>query len=275
LSDLPKLKSFSKRRKSLLWSVQSGDNHPSFIFGTMHVRSTVAHQFLQGILPYIQDADVLAAEMNLDKFDQLKMLKGTALPEGTSLQSLLGDKKFSKTRKSLMRSFDIDLMAFQFRHPFLVSASISESLLVLDQLESLDQEIWNQAQANQKICVGLESFDDQMKIMQEISLEKSARQIYEIGRNPKRFRRNLLAMINYYTDQDVDSLYKSSRKQLQGLRKKLLFERNEQMTKHFISLVTKNTVFAAVGAAHLAGEKGMLRLLKKQGFRLRPIRLKQ
>lgn len=239
----------------------------------MHVRSTVAHQFLQGILPFIRDTEVLAAEMNLDEFDQAKMFKGTGLPEGTSLELLLGERKFSKTRKSLMRSFGIDLMAFQFRHPFLVSASISESLLVLDQLESLDQEIWNQARASQKICVGLESFDDQMKIMQEISLEKSARQVYEIGRNPGRFRRNLLKMIHYYANQDIDNLYKSSRKQLQGLRKKLLFQRNEKMTDDFMSFLTENTVFAAVGAAHLAGEKGMLRLLKRKGFKLQPIPL--
>ncbi|MBK8503963.1 MAG: TraB/GumN family protein [Saprospiraceae bacterium] len=255
--------------------MHSGDSPPSFIFGTMHVRSTVAHQFLDGILPFIRKTDVLAAEMNLNEFDQVRMLKGTRLPEGTSLELLMGEKKFSKTRRSLKRSFGIDLMAFQFRHPFLVSASISESLLVLDQLESLDQEIWNQALASQKICVGLESFDDQLNIMQEISLEKSARQIYEIGRNPGRFRRNLLKMINYYSNQDVDNLYKSSRKQLQGLRKKLLFQRNEKMTDHFISLLTENTVFAAVGAAHLAGEKGMLRLVKKKGFKLKPIPLMQ
>jgi uncharacterized protein YbaP (TraB family) len=166
-------------------------------------------------------------------------------------------------------------MAFLFRHPFLVSASISESMLVLDQLESLDQEIWNQALASHKICIGLESFDDQLKIMQEISLEKSTRQIYEIGRNPGRFRRNLLRMIQYYTNQDIDHLYKASRKQLQGLRKKLLFQRNEKMANHFISLLSENTVFAAVGAAHLGGEKGMLRLVKKHGFKLKPILLMQ
>jgi hypothetical protein len=103
----------------------------------------------------------------------------------------------------------------------------------------------------------------------------SARQIYEIGRNPGRFRRNLLRMIQYYTNQDIDHLYKASRKQLQGLRKKLLFQRNEKMANHFISLLSENTVFAAVGAAHLGGEKGMLRLVKKHGFKLKPILLMQ
>ncbi len=240
----------------------------------MHVRSSLAHQFIDQIMPFLKGSEVLAAEMDLHQFDQEIMIRGTTLPKGKNLESFFTGHQFEKVSKSILKSFGIDLKMFQTRHPFLVIAAISESLLINDHLESLDQEIWNRAQSMDKICVGLESFDDQMTIMQEISIEDSVRQIRDIGRNPAKFRRNLHKMITFYVDQDVVNLYKSSRKQLQGLRKKLLFGRNMNMASKLADLMQTSTVFAAVGAAHLAGEKGMLRLLTKKGFSVKPINIR-
>jgi uncharacterized protein YbaP (TraB family) len=36
-------------------------------------------------------------------------------------------------------------------------------------------------------------------------------------------------------------------------------------------MVREQSLFAAIGAGHLAGEKGVLRLLKKQGLKLKAI----
>lgn len=239
----------------------------------MHVRSSVAHQFVDRILPYLERCDLLAAEMGLDEYEPEAMIRGSTLPEGVTLDLILGEKSYQKIRKSLLRSFGVDLALFRTRHPFLVSASISESLLVNDQLESLDQEIWNRARSLKKTCVGLESFARQMEIMQEISVEEAVRQLRQIGRNPKSFRRNLRKMINFYVDQDVRNLYKSSRKQLEGLRKKMLFDRNRDMSGRLVNLMKENTVFAAVGAAHLDGAKGMLRFIKNEGFKVKPVKI--
>ena len=43
------------------------------------------------------------------------------------------------------------------------------------------------------------------------------------------------------------------------------------MTKRFAKIARSQTLFCAVGAGHLAGQKGMLRLLKKKGFNVRPV----
>lgn len=259
--------------KSLLWSLESPSGDVSLLFGTMHVRSSVAHQFIDQVVPWLASCNLLAAEMSLDEFDQTSMIRGSSLPDDGSLEQVLGLKGYRKVRSSLMKSFAIDLDHFKHRHPFLVSAAISESLLVNDQLESLDQEIWNRAMRLNKTCLGLESFAKQMEIMQSIPLDDAIRQLRSIARNPPRFRRNLHKMIKLYVDQDVNGLYRSSRKQLEGLRRKLLFDRNRDMANRLVDLMQGNTVFAAVGAAHLGGEKGMLRLIKKQGYRVKPIKI--
>jgi uncharacterized protein YbaP (TraB family) len=49
---------------------------------------------------------------------------------------------------------------------------------------------------------------------------------------------------------------------------KLLDERNVLMAKRAIKLAEKQSVFVAVGAAHLAGETGLIKAFKKAGYQL-------
>jgi uncharacterized protein YbaP (TraB family) len=265
----------SQKSSSLLWTIKNNFGHESYLFGTMHVRSQVAHQFLSPLEQYVSKADVYAAEMNLAEFDPQVMQDYTILPEQHNICTLVKPKKWRKLRKSVLKSFEIDLDMYSRRHPFLISTIIAESLLTNDEQESLDQAMWAMAERHSVPCTGLESFQDQMQIMKQISVDESVKQILDIGRHPQRFRRNMSKMIDHYVAQDITKLYKASRLQLQGLRKKLLFDRNIRMAERMRNLMAgQTTVFAAVGAAHLAGKKGMLPLLKKMGCKIYPIKIK-
>jgi uncharacterized protein YbaP (TraB family) len=259
---------------SLLWAITDNRGNQSYLFGTMHVRSQVAHRFMVHLDYYISKAEVYAAEMNLAEFDPQVMQETTILSKQYNICTLVRPKKWKKLRQSILKSFDIDLDMYSRRHPFLISTVIAESLLSNDEQDSLDQAMWDLAKSYDKICTGLESFRDQMLIIKQVSVSESVKQILDIGRNPGRFRRNMNKMIDYYVDQDITKLYKASRKQLQGLRKLMLFDRNARMAKRMAELMAdQTTVFAAVGAAHLAGRKGMLSLLKSMGYKTNPIKL--
>ena len=55
------------------------------------------------------------------------------------------------------------------------------------------------------------------------------------------------------------------------LRKLMIYDRNEFMTNNLVALTEEGATFCAVGAAHLPGGKGMLRMLKRSGFKVKPI----
>jgi uncharacterized protein YbaP (TraB family) len=58
-------------------------------------------------------------------------------------------------------------------------------------------------------------------------------------------------------------------------REHMLYKRNENMVRVMDSLMQHKTVFAGVGAAHLAGEKGMLKMLENEGYTVKPLTSKQ
>ena len=47
--------------------------------------------------------------------------------------------------------------------------------------------------------------------------------------------------------------------------------RNIRMADSLLGQLEHNTVFAAVGALHLPGEKGLIKLLRRQGYEVNPM----
>jgi hypothetical protein len=52
---------------------------------------------------------------------------------------------------------------------------------------------------------------------------------------------------------------------------KFLFKRNEIQANSIDTILNKRSLFVGVGAAHLPGERGVIQLLRKKGYTLRPI----
>jgi uncharacterized protein YbaP (TraB family) len=81
-------------------------------------------------------------------------------------------------------------------------------------------------------------------------------------------------MINDYRNEDVNSLYAmtTAKDAMSEYTKKILLDnRNENWVKIMPGMMQKEGVFFAVGAAHLAGELGLINLLKKAGYTVKPI----
>jgi uncharacterized protein len=55
------------------------------------------------------------------------------------------------------------------------------------------------------------------------------------------------------------------------MRKSLLYDRNAVMAQRAIPIAAEKPIFIAVGASHLAGDKGLLAAFKKVGFKLSPL----
>ncbi|HMP32610.1 MAG TPA: TraB/GumN family protein [Saprospiraceae bacterium] len=67
-------------------------------------------------------------------------------------------------------------------------------------------------------------------------------------------------------------MYKKSKKNLGGIRKLMLYDRNYAMADKVITILqhdSENSHFFCFGAAHLEGGKGVLSYLKKEGYKVK------
>ena len=81
-------------------------------------------------------------------------------------------------------------------------------------------------------------------------------------------------MIAVYKSQDIEKLYNLSvddESSVSAYMDLLLFKRNRNWVAQFPSIAKTGSTLFAVGAGHLGGEKGVLELLKKEGYTVRPL----
>lgn len=263
-----------KKKKSLLWQIEHPAlAGPSFLFGTMHVRDEQAFGFLEKISGRLEQCAALATEYNLSTDSQPNLASSMLLPEGTYLNDLFSPKQYHKLRRILLKAFGVDLRFFSRFVPLLIINIVSEQLLQQDRPRALDLELWHMAGNQGKLRLGIETLEEQLAVLRQIPLDHQVQLLRSLARNVSRFRHATLRSTSLYQSADPQRLYQVVRRSSQGMRSLLLFERNRIMAERIHHIIRDQPTFCAVGAGHLAGKTGVIRLLKQQGYGLAPVRL--
>ena len=263
------------KKESLLWKFnRPNESKTHYLLGTMHVSSEEAYAPVTASKHYMEQCQIYAGEMDLNDPDLANIGDYFLNEDNITLNEIIGDKKYSKYKKIISKAYGIDLDQIAHFLPMVISNMISESILTKTYDLALDHFLWNYAMALNMEMNGLESAADQFHIMQSIPLEEQLKALKACIKNVSKFRQKVLKLSELYKNGALSKLYKTSKKSMGGLRKLMIYDRNEHMTQRLIELTSEGAVFCAVGAAHLAGGKGMIRLLKKEGFKIKPIMIR-
>ena len=242
----------------------------SYIIGTMHIRDERAFQFEQIFLQKITACEVFATEFDLDDTQVVSVTQALMLPLGISLQSLMPPKLYKRINDVVKKQTGMDLMPFNFMKPIAVTNFLSEFVLSKDRMLSLDETLWQFAKEQRKILRGIETFNEQLDILEKMSIDDQIKGLKDVVRNFPKFRKQLLNMTKLYEKADIAQLYKVAKQTAKGGRKILLYDRNTLMADRIAEFSEQNTICVAIGAGHLAGKKGVLHLLKQKGFVVKP-----
>lgn len=261
-----------KKKQSLLWQIQSKQiAAPSYLFGTMHIKDQRAFKYNDILYDKIQSCNAFATEFNLDDMPHSNAPNAFLLPKGNSIEQLLGFKKFQKLQRILKRAFNLDLRLFNNFQPFLICNMIGEAILSQDNQHALDAHLWHYAKKLDKQLTGIETYEEQIAILKKIPIIYQVKALLAIGKNVKKHRQQLTKITEIYQEGNPQKIYKNAQKGAGKLRKLLLYNRNQIMAERIAQMARQNTFVFAIGAGHLGGQKGVLRLLKKQNFSLHPI----
>ncbi len=262
-----------RQKESILWSITpSDDNGPtSYLFGTMHVRDRRAFIHLEHACRYIDACDIFAAEFDFSEMPTAAMELIWVLPENLSLQQLLSRSAWKNLDFYSRKKLGAPAEALQKVHPIQVQVMLTEALLSNEAEHSLDETLWLYAQSQGKPTTGIETFEEQLNLLRSLPLQPCAKSLTWLLKNYRRQRQRLKKMMQWYEQGQLRLLYQAARRDARHLRRPLLLQRNERMAERIAAIACQKSLFCAVGAAHLAGGKGLLRLLKRAGFRVKPV----
>jgi len=260
------------KKNTLLWKIQ-GDHvsHTSYLFGTMHVKDQRAFGYSDLVFEKMLKCKALATEFNLDEMKQNASANFMDLPKGMSLKALMRPKNYKKVNKVFKRLTGLDLSLLDNSQPLLITNLLSERILTQDMPFSLDETLWNFANQNGMVTLGIETFEEQKEILKKIPLDYQVKSLNSIGKNFKNFSRQLLKMTKLYENGDIRQLYKNLKKEGGKMKKVLLYNRNHIMAERIALMIQEQSTFCAIGAGHLSGKNGVIRLLKLQGLKVKPV----
>ncbi len=259
-----------KNKNTLVWQINKEGGNPSYILGTMHVRDAKAFQFEHIFYEKILNCTAFATEFNLNDAQNDHGFS-LSLTDGLLLSDLIKPKLFEKISRIVEQKMGVPLTHFNSLKPIIVTNMLTESVLSSDRMMSLDETLWRFAAENGRLLRGIETFDEQVNILNKMGLDEQIKGLKELSSNFSKFRRQLLGMAKLYETADIQKLYKAARRSTKGSRRLLLFDRNAIMADRIVELTSEKTLCAAIGAGHLAGKKGVLCLLKNKGFDVKPV----
>lgn len=92
-------------------------------------------------------------------------------------------------------------------------------------------------------------------------------------KDPRKADKSMEELMTQYMNQDLDGIYKSmmAYEAPETFNQALILQRNKVMVQRIPKLIKKQSAFIAIGAAHLPGEAGVIQLLSRQGYKVRPV----
>jgi uncharacterized protein len=268
--------------KSLLWEISgNGLTKPSYLYGTIHVICKDDASLGDSLVAAIERADRVYFEVDMDNMlEMLMAFKNFKMRNDTTLNDLLSKEEYEKVKEFIEnKSTILPFSQLETYKPMLVSSLLLESDASCGQAVAMEQLILEIAKKNRKRVEGLETMSYQASIFDSIPYKLQAEQLlsYVIqGESKSQADKQFEEMVEAYKSQDIEKLgdFINQDGGLAGYGDLLLFNRNRNWVQKLKVIMPEKTVVIAVGAGHLAGEKGVIKLLRKEGYTVKPVMYK-
>ncbi|MET0052309.1 MAG: TraB/GumN family protein [Candidatus Thiodiazotropha sp.] len=258
--------------QGLLWRIEGQGAH-ACLFGTMHSDDPRVTQLSDAVTRCFNKSDILMLEMALDERTMIDVATRMMLDQDTSLSEQVGSSLGAEACGA-MQSLGIPPEVTERMQPWAVVMTLG-----MPQMESglfLDKLLYQRGMAAGKRFQALESAGEQLSIFNTLSLDEQKSMLRQVLQEYRDYPGMFEMLTQAYLDQDLQRLMAitianpmSSDDQLQQRMMALMLDaRNRRMAERMLPLLDQGRVFIAVGALHLAGETGLIALLRQQGYKV-------
>jgi len=264
---------------TLLWRI-SGKNlqKPTYLFGTMHMICANDIELSDSLKSAISSADKVYLELDMDDmFQMLGAMSHMTMRDDTTLADLLSPADYKKVKTYFENKGG--LMPFSMMEkfkPLLIESLIMEQSSECENMVVMEQLIMEEAKDKDKEIKGLETMDYQLGIFDKIPYKLQAEQLLKIVDHNEDLNdaNEMKVLTQAYRDQELDKMDELTKMDpsIHDFADLLLYDRNATWAKKLESLMAKNSLVVAVGAGHLPGERGVLNLLRKAGYKVEPVK---
>jgi uncharacterized protein YbaP (TraB family) len=265
----------------LLWKISgNGLKQPSYLFGTHHLIPISFLDSVPGLYKAFNASEMIIGEMILCSVDATAMMqKAAIMPNHIKMSDLLDEQDFKLVDAELKRVLKMGLNDLSILNPSLILTLYE--MEIYKQLTGFTDDIKSDSYfqlvggEKGKKLLGLETIQQQILLLFENgSLQRQANLLLSSIRQKDSTLHEMLYLNKLYRVGAIDEMVALAKK-TGGLTpfspaeySKLVDDRNADWSKQLPAQLQANSCFIAVGALHLGGEKGLVKLLQKAGYKV-------
>ena len=275
--------SFSFTQAQLLWRISGkGLKHPSYLFGTHHL---IPIQFLDsvpGLFKAFNECETVVGEMVLNNIDvSAKIQQAAIMPNHKKMSELLTVEEYKLVDNELKATIKLGLKEVSIMNPSLILTLYEmekyKKLTGFSDDKQSDSYFQLVAEEKDKKVLGLETIDQQITILfGNGSLERQAKLLVESIRKKDSILKEIIQLNRLYKAGKLNDLLLLSKGkgEITDMTdeefKKMADDRNADWITKLPNMMQKSSCFIAVGALHLPGQNGLLKLLEEEGYKVTP-----
>jgi len=264
---------------SLLYKVTGKDlTKPSYIFGTFHAICQTEMVPFANLDPYLAETDQLMMEIDMDDAAEMRsMMKAVIIPDGKTLKDFLTAEQFAKVDEMIKNYLGYSAERVKMVKPSMLTVMALTSPKAIGCTPTVyDLSLMQNAVGKKKPVVGLETVASQIAVIDSKPILKQAEELYKTAQDPQKSIEELKKLMAAYQARDPEKLYKMTNSNMTEDKKfqvRLLDDRNRAWISKLETAFKEKPTFVAVGAGHLGGKTGVIKLLRKRGYKVEPVRL--
>lgn len=260
----------------LLWRVSKPGVAASHIFGTIHIADPRVLLIPEPVMQALAQAKSYAMEIQFNPAVEARFFEAAQFDDGRRLEPMIGAEAYAQVRASLrLREVPEEIIARM--KPWAALANLTVTPEDYDQL-TLDQKLYALARAQRLPTFGLEGIEEQIAVFDGIPLDTQVALLKHGLAERGHFVGLIEPTIQAWLKRDLALLdaahertitrFPQMAEHYRTLTRHIVENRSVVMAHRLFLPLARGRVFVAIGVDHLHGEKGVLRLLQKQGYRI-------
>lgn len=261
---------------SMIYKIR-GETNTVYILGSLHALAEEYYPLTRAFSYAYYDSQKLVFEIDpeilFSKESQTKRENYSTFQNGMTLKKALSSKTYRRLKKQLLK-MGINIEDIQNYKPwkaYLIASGGLDSSKDFRPDLGIEMYFYQRAKDAGKPIGGLETPKDQWDAFDNLTFKEQEALIIEVLKDRTKLEKDFVQLVKSWHQGDLEGMakhvetYKTFPKYYHGI----LVRRNHNWVPKIEKFLkdTKN-YFVIVGVAHLAGEDGLLALLKEKGYEL-------
>jgi len=261
--------------RTCLWKIASETN-TVYLLGSVHLLREADYPLPDAMERAFEDASRIVFEIHPDSAEhpsaQIRMMRAGMLPEGVTLKSVLHDTVYALLDvKAQEVGFHLDFV--QKMKPWMAGVLLTFARMQeagLSPEHGVDRFFFRKAREAGKILLGLETVGFQIALFDSLASGDPDGFVLHTLKEMDLIDTQIGGLIRAWREGDVESLSALLMDAFDAspeIHDRLIVRRNADWMPHILRCLRRDeNCLVVVGAAHLFGEHGLIRMLGEEGY---------